>query len=53
MTSRLAFSVQDEVLPEYKFLLSLESSMCKDYVTRNFYAALGKAVVPIVLGICL
>ena len=43
---------QDEVLPEYKFLLSLESSMCKDFVTRNFYTALRKAVVPVVLGMC-
>ena len=41
---------QDEVLPEYKFLLSLESSMCKDFVTRNFFTALRQAVVPVVLG---
>jgi len=40
----------DEVLPEYKFLLSLESSMCKDFVTRNFFTALRQAVVPVVLG---
>ena len=42
---------QDEVLPEYKFLLSLESSMCKDFVTSNFFTALRQAVVPVVLGL--
>lgn len=39
-----------DVLSRYKFYLSLENSVCKDYVTEKFYARLAQNVVPIVLG---
>ncbi len=38
------------VLAEYKFLLAFEPTMCKDHVTEDFYQALKKGVVPVVLG---
>ncbi len=35
---------------EYKFYLSLENSLCKEYVTEKLYARMEHNVVPIVLG---
>ncbi|KAK2706930.1 alpha-(1,3)-fucosyltransferase C-like [Artemia franciscana] len=40
----------DEILRGYKFYLSLENSICKDYVTEKFYTALQHDTVPIVIG---
>ncbi|GAU93793.1 hypothetical protein RvY_05678 [Ramazzottius varieornatus] len=34
----------------YKFYLSFESSVCKDYITEKFFGALQNDVVPIVIG---
>ncbi|CAK9302071.1 unnamed protein product [Gordionus sp. m RMFG-2023] len=34
----------------YKFYLSFENSLCKDYVTEKFYKILGLDILPIVYG---
>ncbi|KAK6179569.1 hypothetical protein SNE40_011896 [Patella caerulea] len=39
-----------EVLGKYKFYLSLENSLCKDYVTEKFWNALIREQIPIVRG---
>jgi hypothetical protein len=38
------------VLKDYKFYLSLENALCKDYITEKFYLALASGVIPIVYG---
>lgn len=38
------------VLGQYKFYLSFENSICKDYITEKFYERLSQDVVPLVLG---
>ncbi len=35
---------------EYKFYLSLENSLCTDYVTEKFFNALARQVVPVTMG---
>ena len=35
---------------DYKFYLSFENSLCRDYVTEKFYNALQFTTVPIVYG---
>ncbi|XP_037931975.1 alpha-(1,3)-fucosyltransferase C-like [Teleopsis dalmanni] len=41
----------DEMLDkEYKFYLSFENSLCRDYVTEKIYNALRRQVIPIVYG---
>jgi len=38
------------LLEKHKFYLSMENSLCPDYVTEKFYRALDNGVVPIVYG---
>ena len=35
---------------DYKFYLSFENSMCKDYVTEVFFDAMNRTILPVVLG---
>ena len=37
-------------LLEYKYYLSFENSLCKEYVTEKFYKVLKLPVIPIVRG---
>jgi len=39
-----------ELEKSYKFYLSLENSLCHDYVTEKFYLALNSNLVPVVYG---
>ena len=43
-------SCWQKVENNYKFYLSLENSICKDYVTEKMFEALKHNVVPVVLG---
>ena len=40
----------DMIEKTYKFYLSFENSICKEYVTEKFFNAIARNVVPIVLG---
>ncbi len=35
---------------EYKFFLSFENSICRDYITEKFFEILSYDIVPIVMG---
>ena len=35
----------------YKFYLSFENSLCKDYVTEKFFQAMSHNILPIVYGV--
>ncbi|XP_050398298.1 alpha-(1,3)-fucosyltransferase 7 [Patella vulgata] len=39
-----------EVLSRYKFFFAIENSLCRDYVTEKFWAALERRQIPIVRG---
>lgn len=40
----------EEVLQKYKFYLSFENAICKDYVTEKFFNVFNYDIVPIVFG---
>ena len=40
----------DMIEQTYKFYLSFENSICKEYVTEKFFNAIARNIVPIVLG---
>ena len=46
-----SLGLEDEIISDYKFVLSIENSVCKDYITEKFFNnGLASGVVPIVGG---
>lgn len=41
----------DMLEKDYKFYLSFENSLCKNYVTEKFFSILKRNVVPVVMGV--
>jgi alpha-1,3-fucosyltransferase len=40
----------EETAKNYKFYLSFENSVCRDYISEKFWKALNNNIVPVVLG---
>jgi hypothetical protein len=40
----------DMIEKTYKFYLSFENSICKEYVTEKFFEMMGRNIVPVVMG---
>ena len=47
---RAGGSCLDEISKEYKFYLSMENALCKDWITTKFFDAMERPIVPITWG---